>query len=485
MRGYYRERQGTGTAGGTAPTRRHERGVFALMSAVLLLLIFIVLGLGLGLAQLYNRKVELQEVANAVALAAARELNGTDKGVTAALQKAAATAARFHFNYQQALTWSDAAITFAETPQGSWTSGGGIDASKLFYVNVDAAKLGQDAGLVSSTLFMAFVTALESVPVGATAIAGRVGNRVTPLAVCALSTAAGVNRATELVEYGFRRGVVYDLLKLNPGGVSGESFVVDPIVAPGTIGTSYNTSVAVVGPFVCTGTMWTPRVTGGDIQVTRPFPIASLYMQLNSRFDQFGGNLCSPNGAPPDMNVKSFTGPWMSPAQDAPLTKSTSETGQLLTIADIVPVSAIATTKSWGALWSYAKPAKFSSYKAGETEPQAPLTGYATFDPSSMATLYQAGVSAPGYPSPIAGGTPYKSSITFAPNNKRLAEENRRVLNIPLLKCPVPAGTNAKATVLAVGKFFMTNPATTTSVAAEFAGIAPETSLVDQVELFQ
>lgn len=485
MRGNYRGRQGTGAGGRAARLRRHERGVFALLSSILLLLIFMLLGLGLGLAQLYNRKVELQEAANAVALAAARELNGTDQGITAAMQKGAETAARFHFNYQQALTWSDDAVRFADSPQGSWTAAGGISASKLFYVKVDAAKLGQDAGQLTPMLFMSMVTALQSIPVGATAVAGRVGNRVTPLAICALKNAAASNRAGELVEYGFRRGVVYDLLNLNPGNTSAESFVVDPIVSPGAMASSFNTAVATVGPFVCTGTMWIPRVTGGDIQVTRPFPIGSLYMQLNSRFDQFTGKLCSPNGAAPDINVKSFTGTWMSPAQDAPVTKSTTETGQLLTIADLDTASVLATTKRWGALWSYAKAVKYSAYTAGQSEPQPPLSGYASFDPSAMSTLYQAGVSAPGYPSTLSGGTPYKASVTFAPNNRRLAEENRRVLNIPLLQCPVSAGTNVRATVLAVGKFFMTNPATSASVPAEFAGIAPETTLVDQVELFQ
>jgi hypothetical protein len=53
-------------------------------------------------------------------------------------------------------------------------------------------------------------------------------------------------------------------------------------------------------------------------------------------------------------------------------------------------------------------------------------------------------------------------------------------LNVALLSCPV-AGSSAN--VLAIGKFFMTVPATDTQIWAEFAGIAPETSFGSQVEL--
>jgi hypothetical protein len=58
---------------------------------------------------------------------------------------------------------------------------------------------------------------------------------------------------------------------------------------------------------------------------------------------------------------------------------------------------------------------------------------------------------------------------------------DRRVLNIPLLACPVGGGT---ATVLAVGKFFMTVPATATSLYAEFAGTVSPGTLGTDVELY-
>jgi hypothetical protein len=45
--------------------------------------------------------------------------------------------------------------------------------------------------------------------------------------------------------------------------------------------------------------------------------------------------------------------------------------------------------------------------------------------------------------------------------------------------------SGSTATVLAIGKFFMTVPATSTALVGEFAGIASEDGAHTQVELFQ
>ena len=198
---------------------RHQRGVFAPMSAVILILLFTMCAMALGLSQLYNRKIELQAIANSVALAAARELNGNDNAITEALTKAATTAARFRYNYKDAVVWSDNAISFSNSPEGDWVASGGADPAKMSYVKVDTAMLGGSANSVSP-MFAQFASAVSTVPTGASAVAGRVGVNVVPLAICALNNAPAANRASELVEYGFRRGIPYNLMNLNPGGTN-------------------------------------------------------------------------------------------------------------------------------------------------------------------------------------------------------------------------------------------------------------------------
>jgi hypothetical protein len=57
----------------------------------------------------------------------------------------------------------------------------------------------------------------------------------------------------------------------------------------------------------------------------------------------------------------------------------------------------------------------------------------------------------------------------------------RRVLNIPLLACPV---SGDRATIRAIGKFFMTVPAKSNLLIGEFAGVTPEQSLGTRVRLY-
>lgn len=483
-----------GTQAGFRPgfmSSARQRGAFAVMCAALMPLLLAFCGLALGLSQVYNRKVELQGMARAAALAAAAELNGTSQGIINAGDKAADAASKFKYNYGTSFTLPSAAISFSDAPLAGadWKTAGGAQAAptNIYFVKVDTSQMAATVGTVIPFFLQFVAQSLSTVQLSEHAVAGRSGVKVTPLAVCAMSSQAGAARGTELVEYGFRRGVGYDLMKLNPDGTSAENFVVDPTVAPGATAAGYHTSAAVVGPFVCTGTMWMPRISGGNIQVTRDFPIASLYKQLNSRFDDYTGNYCNPNGAPPDINIKSFTFgtvAWMNPAQTQQ-NASMSDTqataaGKRQTISEL-PQPLDSTFKSkWGPLWAYAKPAKFASYVAGQAEPP---TGYATFATTDFATLYPTAPSTSGYPTAIQGGTPYKYNVSF-PTHKSLAEEGRRVLYIPLLSCPAATGTNIDATVLAVGKFFMTVPATASSVSAEFAGIAPQQSYAGGVELF-
>jgi hypothetical protein len=139
----------------------------------------------------------------------------------------------------------------------------------------------------------------------------------------------------------------------------------------------------------------------------------------------------------------------------------------------------------YGPLWAYAKAVPASSFTAGVPEP---ATGYTPFATSAWSTLYKPGLpSASGYPG--GGLTPYRatSGTNFeAPSvANRPGKKHRRVLNVALLQCPVAAGANASATVLGIGKFFMMVPATSTSIFAEFAGVAQEGALGGPVELYK
>jgi hypothetical protein len=485
---------------GRCPPPHRQGGAFAIMAVPLILLMFAVCSLALDLSQLYNRKVDLDGLAKAAALAAAHELNGTSAGITAARAKAREAAERLkyqYFNNGTSFTWNDAALTFStdSSRTGTWVDGS--SPAGLYYAKVDTAALDAAAGQVNTFLIWILSPSQRTIALSDVAVAGRKQISVTPIAVCAMDPAPAVARtntgapATELVEYGFRRGISYDLMQLNPNGTSPVSYLINPVIAPGVYSSVFDTSV--IGPFMCTGAMWVPRLSGGAVRVSplpSTSPLAGLFTQINTRFDDFSSQQCDPYGAPPDYNTKEYAygqtngASWMVPGTGSAAALTTTSRNKLETIADLPTPPAGTTAGSYGPLWTFAKAAKYPSY-ASQGTPE-PAAGYATFSTSDWANLYKLGPTASGYPS---SSTPYSATIgsNYKPPkaaNLDISTLQRRVLNIPLLSCPITAGSNVPATVLGIGKFFMTVTATDSTLIAEFAGVLSEQSISSQVELY-
>lgn len=486
-----------------------QDGAFAIMFVPLLVLLVAFAGLAMDMGMVYNRKVELSGIAKAAALAAAKELNGKSSGIAAARTRAREAAQRFTYRYGAAVAWDDAALSFSTTPArgGNWVGADSVgDASGYFYARVDTAAMGALSASVS-TLFMRVLSdGLATVEVADTAIAGRAGIHAVPLAICAMSEIRASERVNtglsnnELIEYGFRRGVSYDLMQLNPRGDTAARYTINPVIPPGMPSTSFNTGI--LGPFVCAANLWMPRLTGGPIRVSSlasAAPLTGLVTQLNARFDDFGQGLCFPAGAPPDNNIRVYAyetaggAPWMSPATGLPAAKSTTERGRLETVADIPGTGSTApglNGGSFGPLWSYAKAVRFSSYVPGEPEP---ASGYTPFSTGDWPKLYRSDISSSNYPG-TGQNSPYNPINTMDPptvaapsaTRREFATPLRRVLYVPLLSCEgaPPSGANVPATVLGVGKFFMTVPATSDTLIAEFAGAASEQSIPGAVELY-
>jgi Flp pilus assembly protein TadG len=496
MRGTYRK---TVVSYGRMPLRLHcipprpqrQRGAFAVMTALLILVIIGFCGLAIDLGRVLNRKAELQTAADTIALFAARELDGTDVGINNATRVAARMAIDIFYNYNGSeLEWSNDAIRFGSSPYGStWleatSAARPANVANLFYVRVDTSQLAARFSDVGMSLLQVLPSIGTTTKVSSTATAGRSAINVMPLAICAMSETPGQARGTELVEYGFRRGITYDLMQLNPkASTKGANYLVNPIAPAGTTGASVIGRMDVVRPFVCTGTLGIPTLAGGNITVEPDFPLDALYEQLNSRFGTSTTH-CNSATAPPDTSTKEFTFstefPWMNdtPAKQSAQTATTST--QLFTIADLPQASIPASTTpdKYGPLWIYAKAVKFAGYREGIAEPSG---GYTTFNATNpdWATLYSPGPPKikPGssYPSP----SPYVASFASTSD----ISNKRRILNIPLLRCPVPSGSPASAEVLAIAKFFMTVRAREKELYAEFAGVLPRTSLVGETELY-
>jgi hypothetical protein len=481
-----------------------QRGVIAILCCVMALGMLAMVGMALDLAMLYNRKAELQALADATALAAARELNGTADGVANAVNAAADAAVSFRYQYnRRAVAWNSAALRFApsaSTPDTNWLDDASAEAAPtaIMYAKVDTSALRADIGLVATVFIGAAGNTPASVSTAARAVAGRVSTLVLPLAICAQSSSAAASRVNlagnssynELVEFGFRRGVAYDLMKLNPNGLTPEHFLIDPLAPPGASGLPAHFANDVVGPFVCAGQLPMPAVTGGALMLQRGFPLSTLYRHLNSRFDDYSTGACTAEGAPPDSNVMAYnksTISWMVPSASTQSADSWQSGGKLWTRADPLPGDASNAAPLYGPLWAYARAVPYSAYTAQPTEP---ASGYSGFSTTAWSKLYVPGPpSSSGYPSMTTTSTPYIQASGSSTSQPPATAEHqpglarRRVLNVALLDCPVAAGAITSASVRGVGRFFMTVPATSTSLVAEFAGVAPPSTLSGAVEL--
>ncbi|MYN46234.1 pilus assembly protein TadE [Pseudoduganella sp. FT93W] len=494
----------------------YQRGAVVVLFVAVLMVLVGIAGLALEAGQLFNRRAEVQSLTEALALAAARQLNGSSSGVSAALAAASerlssSDGVRYQYGRTQA-SWNAAALSFAATAHGPWLDASAAASAPqgLAYVKVDPFQLDTALTEFPTVFLRALSATLALVPVGAPSVAGPASINVLPMGICAMSPQSAAARGTELVQYGFRRGISYDLMKLDPADTDGAGvhYLIDPIAAPGSNGMPDDFALDTIKPFVCSGTLAMARVTGGTLTVQGPFPLAALYAQLNSRFGQYTAP-CNATTAPPDANIKAYSvstffntaASWMNvsvPALSAqaavsyPATPSGSSEA-LWTYADPATLPANTGPDKYGPLWSYARAVPFSAYVPGEAEPASGYTPF-TASQANWALLYpvNSGGGAPGlktaaYPSGTTA-TPYQatSGNFFAPPSaSSTGLRGRRILNVALLRCPIPATGISAATVLAVGKFFMTVPADSSHLYAEFAGIAAEQTLGGMLEILQ
>jgi Flp pilus assembly protein TadG len=492
-------------------SKRKQKGAVAVVVGLSLVTLFAMGGVVLDLGHLYIAKSELQNTADAAALAGAQRLNETAAGVTNARDNAIAVAAQNNFNFATAVTITGANTEFGPGPDGPWSS----------YATAVASPAGKtfvkvDTGLRTMNTYLMRVVgpAFNTVSTLGVAVAGRFVHDITPIGVCAVDPAnrtakytytVGGTGITELVEFGFRRGVTYDVFGLNPLGGSSVPYLINPVSTPATGCTPASSSASFTAPFLCNGT--SAVISSGVGQVyTNTGVTASAAAQLNSRFDDYTGpSQCIPAQAPPDTNIKEYpckrpSGPaappcvtdttvppatplalprnWMEtlgtgnlPSQQSVRLKASRKPDYQLTPSTKPVTAANAQFANYGVLWSYGP-----AYQADASTPPdvgAPITpGQANLNP-----MYSTNVPAAPAPSyfdttnyPTALGTgfpagtppaPYNqtSGIYFqAPSVAHPGVRNRRILNLVLVNCnsaPVGPPSCGLLNAVGIGKFFM------------------------------
>lgn len=480
--------------------KNRQGGAVAVMVGFSIVLLVGFLAMVIDLGHLYVAKTELQNAADAAALAGARELNGSKLGVQNAITAAVAVARKNNFDLQNKPVGTQATegglvISVGSCPKDTgcnWMLASAVstdaDAADKTFLKVDTRDPNVDRNL--DTWFAPIWGILKTGTFGM-AVAGRNVLDVAPIGVCAIDVDTSVDPHVcggPGKECGFLRGVAYNVPELNPLAVTPDVMYINPVNAPpddcSTIDPSWN-SRDHMAPFLCTGKSLVVRSLPGWVFVNTGTQAASM-KEINSRFIVDNTSKCDVSTAPPDENVKEYPysglpRDWMEPGGSSFPSQQgiTIDPATHLPRNYLPPVGYSARPPSpggfdqWGALWSYARERNWSigndyglcdwgdntSVPAGE-----PCNGV------SGANLYggQADQNQPeGYPTTLS---PYaqKSGKYFEgpPGANRM--ENRRVLNLAIIDCKAPVTTDCgnkgiALPVLAVGAFFM-------PVKADFTG---------------
>lgn len=501
-----------------------QGGTVAVMTGLAAVTLVAFMGLSVDLGHAYVGTSELQNSADAAALAGAKELNETPAGITAARDKAIAIAAQHNYDFSTPVIIAAANIRYGSCPNASNPNIFGRPGSRspsctfvdyatalasparLTFIEVDTSTQNLN------TYFMR-VVAINTTGVAGYAVAGHHTYEITPIGVCAVDPENPTSKytyptgETELLEFGFRRGVTYNLFGLNPlAGASADPYLINPVDTPATGCTPSHSSANFTAPFMCSGT--TKILAGGVGPVyTNPGMTASMAASLNSRFDDFSPpSICDPRSAPPDANVKEYrckdpsidpacigsgTADWMGVpgANSVPNTEFvatdliTHKPKYLLPPGSNTPelafIDPITGSNQYGVLWSYGP-----AYQAtGGTPPQAG----AAFTPAeaNATVMYNttAGGARPYFDTAVyPSGSPYWQTggpYFQAPPTHPPGKRNRRMLNLVLVDCrtpPVGPSSCGEMNAIGVGKFFMQAPARFTGgpdkyLDVEFSGL--------------
>lgn len=445
---------------------KDQHGQVAIMVAIVITLLIVMIGLVVDLGFLYTRKTELQNAADAAALAGAKQLNGTAAGISAAVTAARDMAELNSVDFGgDPIEIEDAQIKFGPHPDGPWSSSAdaqGAPADKL-YIKVDTSGILQGS---HPTWFMR-VAGFDSTATYGMAVAGRTVCETLPIFTCARTGGAAP-------DYGFVQGTSY-LLTHDPSGSNigpGNVGWMDPVPpgAPGLIsGTNEMRELLCSGRGHCIN-------PGTYTTLTQP-ALPETFRALNSRFGNYHGSLNDAEhkqNCPADRNVKEY--PWNgTPGTGVPTDWLALPPAQQGLDVDESVAGGLPRVVHWSAVRpdSGDTPATSGGYPGAGTGVAGEFAG----------TPYGQASGSPYFLAPPAelGGDPVAS------------QAGRRILTIGIAtNCGAPGlnGSGAAVEVAAFGRFFMQTQAVSTGADkhfyGEFLGIAatPE-PVTEEIKLFR
>lgn len=217
--------------------RKSERGSVLTMSAISMLSLLLAAGLAVDVSHFYTAKAELQNVADAAALAGASQLNSTSGGIKCAVTEA--TKALNKYDFKNSVTLSSADVTFATNLNGSYIS--------------------EAAAIAAPTTVRFIKVTIPPKPVGVAFAAVALGSTKNISATATAGMSIGLSMNKFYTAFAFIESSGAPIVKGNPvtlnaqagnvntptsyrvlAGPEGDLIVTGPIHAYGEIGSSYN-----------------------------------------------------------------------------------------------------------------------------------------------------------------------------------------------------------------------------------------------------
>jgi Flp pilus assembly protein TadG len=262
-------------------SRKRERGSILALSSVAMLTVLLAVGLGVDISRFYLSKAELQNAADAAALAGVSGLNGLPAGITEAANRAVAAMNKYDFNHTD-VSFPRSNVEFAVNLGGPYMGEDAADnegtADDIRFVRVATPASPVGVSIVSFVLG-------NSKNMSATATAGK---SVTVNVICpwlpAFILDDPLNPITEGNVYTFRLAPGEDI---SPGNYQ--------LLAPIQSGGSGDREGMANGVHWC--------VSAGQEVQTKPGVTAGAVRQgINTRFGIYAAGL-DPVTSPADTNV--------------------------------------------------------------------------------------------------------------------------------------------------------------------------------------
>lgn len=266
----------------TSKSKRNERGSVLAIAAIGMLSVLMAVGLGIDVSRFYLAKTELQNAADAAALAAVSGLNSSSAGITEATNRAVQAMNSYDFN-QQAVTFPRGNVLFAKNLNGPYVSEATAqtDPKDIRFVKVATPESPVAVSFAISVLgsnknLTASATAGYSVPIN-------VFCNWIPLSVIDYDVPM-VPGQTYTIRSGPGNSVSpgnYQILAVSGrGGKDVREGLASGVDLCAEAGAVYDVDTK-------------PGVTSGPVRAG-----------INTRFDSYQGGTVNPTDHPPDSNVK-------------------------------------------------------------------------------------------------------------------------------------------------------------------------------------